>query len=218
MNKYIRQLIDQGEGQHLDFKFEVSDAPKLARTFSAFANTEGGKLLIGVKDNGIITGIRTDEEAYMLESAAHIFCKPKVEYSLKSWQSEGKTILEVDVPESETKPHMAPWKDKEWKAFIRMKDENYVANTVQVRLWKNKHSSRATLVRYNDEEKQLMEYLNSHGEISLKTFTRLCGIKYSLAKKILVNLCTIRILNIHYTKERATFRLNPDIEFINDSD
>jgi len=190
MNKYIRQLIDQGEGQHLDFKFEVSDAPKLARTFSAFANTEGGKLLIGVKDNGIITGIRTDEEAYMLESAAHIFCKPKVEYSLKSWQSEGKTILEVDVPESETKPHMAPWKDKEWKAFIRMKDENYVANTVQVRLWKNKHSSRATLVRYNDEEKQLMEYLNSHGEI----------------------------LNIHYTKERATFRLNPDIEFINDSD
>lgn len=218
MSRYIRQLIAQGENQHLDFKFEVSDAPKLARTFSAFANTEGGKLLIGVKDNGVITGIRTDEEAYMLESAAHVFCKPKVEYTLKTWKSEGKTILEVDVPESKSKPHLAPWKGKEWKAFIRMNDENFVAHSVQVGVWKNRHSSRATLVRYSDEEKILMEYLKLHDEISLKTFSRICEIKYPLAKKILVNLCTIGILFIHYTKERATFRINPDIEDFSGSD
>ena len=44
----IEELIAQGEHQQLDFKFEVSDSKKIARTLSAFANTDGGRLLIGV--------------------------------------------------------------------------------------------------------------------------------------------------------------------------
>ena len=43
----IEELISQGEHQQLDFKFEVSDSKKIARTLSAFANTDGGRLLIG---------------------------------------------------------------------------------------------------------------------------------------------------------------------------
>ncbi|MCK7530152.1 MAG: ATP-binding protein [Marinilabiliales bacterium] len=79
-SQYINALIQLGENQRLDFKFEISDAKKMARTFSAFANTDGGKLLIGVKDNGRITGIRSEEEIYMAESSAHLYCKPAVEY------------------------------------------------------------------------------------------------------------------------------------------
>ena len=67
---YIQKLIEKGESQTLDFKFEVSDSRKIARTFSAFANTDGGTLLIGVKDNGAIAGVRTEEEYYMIEAAA----------------------------------------------------------------------------------------------------------------------------------------------------
>lgn len=57
----IEALIEQGEHQQLDFKFEVSDSKKIARTLSAFANTDGGRLLIGVKDNGNISGVRSEE-------------------------------------------------------------------------------------------------------------------------------------------------------------
>ena len=59
--QYIRQLVSEGEHCHQDFKFEISDARKIARSLSAFANTEGGRLLIGVKDNGKIAGVRSDE-------------------------------------------------------------------------------------------------------------------------------------------------------------
>ena len=48
---YIHALIAEGEHQQQDFKFEISDARKIAKTLSAFANTDGGRLLIGVKDN-----------------------------------------------------------------------------------------------------------------------------------------------------------------------
>ena len=57
--EYIHALIAEGEHQQQDFKFEISDARKIAKTLSAFANTDGGKLLIGVKDNGKIAGVRS---------------------------------------------------------------------------------------------------------------------------------------------------------------
>jgi predicted HTH transcriptional regulator len=41
MNSYLKQMIAGGEGQELDFKFEISDSKKIARTLSAFANTGG---------------------------------------------------------------------------------------------------------------------------------------------------------------------------------
>ena len=77
--QYIHQLVAEGEHEHQDFKFEISDARKIARSISAFANTGGGRLLVGVKDNGKIAGIRSEEEIYMIEAAANMYCQPKVE-------------------------------------------------------------------------------------------------------------------------------------------
>ena len=78
---------------HQDFKFEISDARKIARSISAFANTEGGRLLVGVKDNGKIAGIRSEEEIYMIEAAASMYCQPQVEIETKTYIVEGRTVL-----------------------------------------------------------------------------------------------------------------------------
>ena len=91
MENYIKKLISEGEHQTLDFKFEISDAKKIARSLVAFANTNGGRLLIGVKDNGNITGVRSDEEAYMVETAAHLYCKPEVKFTSTNHVVDGKT-------------------------------------------------------------------------------------------------------------------------------
>jgi len=47
----IYKLIAQGEHQQQDFKYCISDSRKIARSLVAFANTDGGRLLVGVKDN-----------------------------------------------------------------------------------------------------------------------------------------------------------------------
>lgn len=208
MDRYIRNLILLGENQHLDFKFEISDAKKIARTFSAFANTEGGKLLVGVKDNGIVAGIRTDEEVYMIESAAHLFCKPKIDYLIKSWQIDGKTILEVTIGESKLKPHLAPWKENLWKAFVRIKDENFLANSVQVEVWKKQRAGKGVLVKFNRIEQELLRYLENNDEISLGDFCSLCKIKHPIAKKILVNLVAIGLVEIVYYENNSNYKLN----------
>ena len=72
-NKFLEQMIAEGEHQQQDFKFEVSSAKKIAKSLSAFANTSGGRLLIGVKDNGKIAGVNSEEEQYMIDAAAQIY-------------------------------------------------------------------------------------------------------------------------------------------------
>ena len=97
-------LIAEGEHQRQDFKFEISDARKIAKTLSAFANTDGGRLLIGVKDNGKIAGVRSDEEQYMIEAAAQMYCQPEVNYTMQTFQAEGRSVLVVQIEESLQKP------------------------------------------------------------------------------------------------------------------
>ena len=101
---YLQQLIAEGEHQQQDFKFEISDARKIARSLSAFSNTDGGRLLIGVKDNGRIAGVRSEEEIYMIEAAAKLYCRPNVEISVQTYEVDGKTVLVAEIPKAEQKP------------------------------------------------------------------------------------------------------------------
>ncbi len=206
MSKYIKSLIEEGEHQQLDFKFEISNARKIARTMSAFANTEGGKLLIGVKDNGKIAGIQSEEEKYMIESAAELFCKPPVKYLAKDWQVEGKQVLEVVVYESEEKPHMAPYKEDKWKAYIRVNDENFLANGVMLQVWKN--TKKGVIVRYAKKEKILFDHFKRKKEITLSTYKKLARINHFLAQKILANLISVGVLKIRLTEKGAYYSLS----------
>ena len=66
----LSRLVAEGEHQQQDFKYKITDACKLSKSVSAFANTDGGRLLIGVRDDGHLSGVRSEEEMYMMPSAA----------------------------------------------------------------------------------------------------------------------------------------------------
>ena len=118
---HIQKLIEEGEHQMLDFKFEISDSRRIARSFSAFANTDGGRLLVGVKDNGAIAGVRSDEEIHMIQAAAEMYCQPKVNYTTEEWEINGKTVLEVIIPKDDHTKHKAPDSQDNYKIYVRVK-------------------------------------------------------------------------------------------------
>jgi predicted HTH transcriptional regulator len=206
---YLKSLISRGESRHLDFKFEISDARKIARTFSAFANTEGGKLLIGVKDNGRISGVRSEEELYMAEAAARMYCRPEVPFSVKRWFVEGKHVLEIDIPESAQKPHFARNDDDKWIAWVRVADENIRANRILVDYWKRSREG-ATMVNYGKAEKVLMEYLAEHGRVTLSRFMRLSRTGMQEAGDILVNLLLLKVIDMELTSGGVFYTLAGD--------
>lgn len=200
-------MISGGEGQQLDFKFEISDSKKIARTLSAFANSGGGTLLVGVKDNGKIAGVRSDEEYYMLEAAASMYCKPKVNFTVRQWQVDGKTVLEARIEKSITPPHYARSDDGKWLAYVRVNDENILANGIMIRVWNRKNRKGGTLVRYSAKEKILFDYLKENDTVTLSLFQRIAKINARTATTILVNLIVLKLIKITYRDKKIVYTL-----------
>jgi predicted HTH transcriptional regulator len=205
---YIHKLIAQGEHQQLDFKFEIADSRKIARTFSAFANTDGGKLLIGVKDDGTIAGIRTEEEEFMAETAVNLYCKPLIEFNNKEWIVEGKKVLEITIKPGNDKPYYAQDINGKWLAYIRIGDRNMLAGKVIVRAWKRKKQPEGTYLNYGINEKLILQYLEKNELITLSKFSRMACISSWSAEKILINLLALEILEAVFDENQISFRLS----------
>lgn len=187
----IDVLIAQGEHQQLDFKIEVSDSKKIARTLSAFANTDGGRLLIGVKDNGHITGVQGDEEYYMIEAASELYTRPVVPFSATRWEINGKSVLEIYIAPGLHKPYFAPDKDDKYKAYIRVADENKLANEVLLLSWKKQERTQGILLRVSKPVEKLLAYLEIHPSIHMHQFCRMAHINYYTARNILSDLIAV---------------------------
>lgn len=207
MSTYIKKLIEEGEHQMLDFKFEISDSKKIARTLVAFANTDGGRLLIGVKDNGKISGIRSEEEKYMIQTAAEMFCKPVVTFEAKEWFVNGKTVLEIIVPKSKFHKHKAPDHNNIYKVYTRVKDQNILANSILLKIWKYQNNKQNTKVSFNEAEMFLLKYLNENKKITVKDFIQKAKINKNEAERILINFTLINMIKYEITEKVIFFTL-----------
>jgi len=85
----IHQLLKLDEGMTLDFKQSINKRSRIAKTLIAFANTEGGKLIVGISDRKKIKGIDPEEEIFMINKANEEFCLPPVHLKFE--------VFEIDV-------------------------------------------------------------------------------------------------------------------------
>ena len=208
MSAYIYNLIRQGEHQRLDFKHSITDSKKIARSLAAFANTDGGKLLVGVRDNGSIAGVKSDEEFYMIQAAAQLFCKPEVDFETKVWQIEGKTVLEITISKMERdKLITAPDKDGIFLVYIRVNDQNFIVNNIYLKAWNRKKYGKGVLIRYDKPEKLLFEYLQEHNEITFSKFVRIADLSKYKAEKVLINLIVLNLIEIVFTENQVLYKL-----------
>ncbi|MFO7874093.1 MAG: ATP-binding protein [Bacteroidales bacterium] len=207
MSKYIQNLILQGEHQQQDFKFQVNDSRKIARTLVAFSNTDGGKLLIGVKDNGVIAGIRAEEEYHMIEAAATMYCKPEVDFAFRHWNIEGKKVLEVDVPPAQAKPVYAHAENGKWLAWVRVGDQNILAHIIMIKYWQRQKSKKGAFIQYSDNEKFLLNHLTHNPAISLSKYSRLAKIPRYRAEDIIVDLMLAGLIEMKQNEHHTWFRL-----------
>ncbi len=210
MDRYIKSLIAGGENQQLDFKYCVSDSRKIARTLSAFANSDGGKLLIGVRDNGSIAGIKSDEEIYMVDTAVHLFCRPEVNYTIKQHTSGGKTVLEIEVMKGDRRPYRAKDENGRWLSYFRQEDQNLLANKVLLQVWRKQEKPSGVMVKFDKAENLLMDHLGKYGSITLSKFRKLAKIPSHKAEAILANLIIFKVLVMKASEKGFSYELNPD--------
>lgn len=206
--KRILQLISQGEGDQLDFKKEISSKTRIAKTIVSFANHKGGTLLVGVNDDKTISGIKVEEERFMLEQAAVFFCKPEITLSIHEWKLGKKTILEAVIPKGNHKPYYAKGDDGKWWVHIRVKDQSLLASKVVVDVLRRQGSEENTIISYSSKEKALLDYLNDNHRITVKEFCKLINISRWRAIKIIVNMVSIGVIRSHNTEKTEFYTLS----------
>lgn len=197
----IETLIKAGEHQQQDFKFAVNEARKIAYSLCAFANSEGGRLLIGVKDNGRIAGVRSEEELYMIDTAADLYTSPVIPFETKLWNVNGKKVLEVIVQPHDEKPCMVKDEHGRYWAYVRFDDQNIKASPVHLELWKNPVQPRVLNLGQNEE--RVMEVLRDFQPRSINKLSHDSGMDRRELIRFLARLCAWEI--VEYLPRQGKF-------------
>lgn len=192
----LKNLIATGESSFLEFKHKISSPEKLAKEIAAFANSTGGKILIGVADNGEIVGVESYmEEEFWITQAVEDCCVPKAKVVIELISFSGKDILLVDVPEAEEKPIYVKGK-KHRIVYVRRADESVVASDEMVEILKKGSSEEGITFEYGERERLLFRFLNEYSDITVERFSILINTTTYTASKILINLVSVGVLDI----------------------
>ena len=125
MNDYLR--LDLGgrisgiEGKTLELKRDLSSPDGPLRTLVAFANSAGGRLVVGVADDGMIVGV--DDPLAEEERIANLIndrISPQLVPAIDLVTLRGKTVLIVDVPLSTRRPHYITRQGPEAGVYVRL--------------------------------------------------------------------------------------------------
>ena len=214
--RYIQRLISEGEHQQQDFKYKVEDTVKLAKSVSAFANTDGGRLLIGVRDDGHMSGVRDEEEIYMMHQAAYRYCRPQASikfdtYHVMPQETTGggrkmRTIVVATVPPSDRRPVCAIGNDGRQRAYIRIADENIVASPVHLAIWREAQNPQGAMMTYTDMVRKLMDSLQGQ-RLTLNQVVRRSAIPRHKVVTLLARLIRFHIAQWEYDDQQFLFSL-----------
>ena len=199
----LQRLILHGENDTVDFKQRVTQPEKIARTLVSFANTRGGVILIGVKDNGTISGIDPEEEKHTLQLAADFYCDPPVLVRYEEVEEDKLTVLKVIVPESTHKPHYAKVKEDEWRGYVRVKDTS-VQTSRMVEKGLAQEAPQFEPLPLERHENAVLAYLQERPRITLKQYMKLANLSERRAYRTLVKLVIHGYLRLH-DKEQEDF-------------
>ncbi|MCM1450624.1 MAG: ATP-binding protein [Clostridiales bacterium] len=209
---HLLELIDQGEHEHQDFKYLISDARKIARSISAFANNDGGRLLIGVKDNRQIAGVRSEEDLYMIEQAALLYCRPSIQVDFSAIKArQGAVVFIATIPKAEHRPVEVVEADGTLQAYYRIHDENITAHPLMAEAWRLAESAQGTLINTTHTEGIILEHMRSLPPDSPGTthqdITRRCHLSHHTAAQAITKLAAIGLLQFTYHQHQFLITL-----------
>ena len=180
---------------------------KLAKSVSAFANTDGGRLLIGVRDDGHMSGVRSEEEIYMMHQAAYRYCRPEASIKFDTYHVEGRTIVIATVPPSDKRPICVVSEDEKPRAYIRIADENIVASPVHLAIWRESQNPQGTMMTYTDNVRKLLEVMQGQ-QLTLNKIVRLSAIPRHKVITLLARLIRFHLVKWEYTEQQFLFSEN----------
>ena len=121
----VEDTMFSGESKNIEYKVSLPDkSEKYMKTIVAFANTQGGKLIVGVDDKTHqIVGVENDVLFQMMDGIANAVsdsCVPQIIPDIEPQTVDGKTVIVVSVEAGKNRPYYLKSKGKDNGTYIRV--------------------------------------------------------------------------------------------------
>jgi predicted HTH transcriptional regulator len=123
----VEELLKYGEDEHTEFKLKMPNPLIIAKSIGAFANSDGGVIIIGAGENGEVRSADFLAVQKVIGNALD-FIFPKPEVSTEEFQLHGASIAVIEVQPSPNKPILV-----DGKILIRSGSEDRTADSSDVR-------------------------------------------------------------------------------------
>ena len=199
----LQRLVAEGEGPHLEFKRKVAYPEKIVREMIAFANTDGGTLLVGVDDDGSMYGTRyPDEELFAVQQAIQKLCRPILLYHESVIAlNKKKFVVRFDVPPGDRRPYHLIVSKEETESYVRVNDMSIKASAEMQEIVRRSKQKKDIRFTFGDHEKMLMQYLLQHHKITLPEVQKLIGLNRYKTSRKLVLLVLANVIKITATEK-----------------
>ena len=110
----IKQLIATGEDSRCEFKSQLPSKRDLAQELSAFGNSGGGVMLVGVADDGEVLGLESEQLGEYQQTIANVASnniQPPLQLTTQNLQVENRWLLSIVIEAPKSVPYMANGKD-----------------------------------------------------------------------------------------------------------
>lgn len=117
----LMEMIRNRENSGVEFKRDDVHPQSLAKDIASLANLKGGHILLGVEDDGNVTGLtRQDIEEWVMNICSNDIYPPLIPYFEVSLWGDDKKIGVITIPEySPDKPYKA-LQGSRWVTFVRV--------------------------------------------------------------------------------------------------
>lgn len=196
--KDLKSLVKKGEGYNLEFKLKTNHPEKIVREIAAFANSGGGKLLLGISDDLILKGLKyPDEDEYLIEKSIKKHISPSPEYTIERIKLDNeREIVVFDIKESTQKPLFYQTDPEEKKIFVRNEDKSIQASKEVREILKGQSKDRSFRFEYGEKERVLMSFLEKNKEITVSGFSEIANISKKNASRTLILLVLAGVLKV----------------------
>ena len=173
-DKQIKNLILTGEGYRIEFKQSLDKS--FIEEVCAFANASGGTILIGISDEGKVTGVDTSNRSRSKIQDILNKLEPKLEITIEV----KKDIIVIHVPEGEEKPYGCPK-----GFFIRIGDNSQKMTRNEIIKFFKKEGP----IRFEELVNKKAKFKEDFDSQAFKSFLQLAGISRTIKyESLLQNL------------------------------
>jgi ATP-dependent DNA helicase RecG len=216
----LLEIIVNGENSGVEFKRDDVRPEQLAKEIVALANVKGGQVLLGVEDDGSITGIQREHlETWVMDTVFGRYVHPLIlPYYEEVTLDDGKRVAVISITQGTAKPYVVRNNNRE-EIFVRVGSTSRQATREQqARLFESGGMLHAEIlpvsgtVLDNLDQARMADYLiNIAGDLQAPTTTedwhqRLAGLGLMTERSDGPPVCTIAGLVLFGRSPRRSLR------------